>query len=359
MSTVLPPAESFPPGEFLRDELEERGWSEAEFAQIIGRPAQAVSEIVNGRKEITAETAVAFGEALGTSAELWLNLQAAYRLHAVRSQLPKELTAVSRRARLRSLVPVAELRKRGWIADTDDLDALESAVCELLQIESPDDAPQLVAAARRANPLSEFSPQQVAWLARVQRIAEQRAWRPFDVARLRSLAPDLVGRIHNPHDLTELDSWLEECGVALVIELPLRGSKIDGVAMVLPGTPIIGLSTRGDRFDSFLFTLLHEIAHLTLGHLKMGELQIDEDLLSDEPGTDAEGEANEQAASWIFPGGLEPPDGALTMPKIVSLARAAHVHPSFVIGRLQRDGLLGWEKFRNSIPKVRPFIKIG
>ena len=39
---------------------------------MIGRPVQAVSEILNGRKQIVPETALAFGEALGTSAELWV-----------------------------------------------------------------------------------------------------------------------------------------------------------------------------------------------------------------------------------------------------------------------------------------------
>lgn len=68
------------PGDILREELSERGWSQREFAERIGRPYQAVSEIVNGRKAITAETAIRFAEALGTSPELWLNLETSYRL---------------------------------------------------------------------------------------------------------------------------------------------------------------------------------------------------------------------------------------------------------------------------------------
>lgn len=46
------PAEALPPGEYLRDELEERGWTVAEFADILGRPGQAVSEILNAKKSI-------------------------------------------------------------------------------------------------------------------------------------------------------------------------------------------------------------------------------------------------------------------------------------------------------------------
>ena len=84
MATMERQAEAFPPGEYLRDELEERGWSEKEFAEILGRPAQAISEIMNGRKQIVPDTALAIGEALGTSADLWLNLQIAYNLYEAR-----------------------------------------------------------------------------------------------------------------------------------------------------------------------------------------------------------------------------------------------------------------------------------
>jgi len=77
-------AEVFPPGEFLKDELVERGWTQAGLAYIMGRPPKLVNEIINGKKQITAETAVQLGQALGTSAEFWLNVQARYQLFKAR-----------------------------------------------------------------------------------------------------------------------------------------------------------------------------------------------------------------------------------------------------------------------------------
>src|SRR5258708_37236195 len=119
MTDVLTPAEAFPPGGYLRDELEERGWTEKEFAEILGRPVQAVSEILNGRKQIVTETALALAEALGTRAELWINLQRAYDLHTAKSIRPST-TEVGRRSRLRERVPAAERRQRGCLPDTSD-----------------------------------------------------------------------------------------------------------------------------------------------------------------------------------------------------------------------------------------------
>lgn len=76
MAEPLTPAEVFPPGDFLRDELDARSWSIAEFAQIVGLPARTIAAIIDGRESITSATAAPIARALGTSALLWLNLQA-------------------------------------------------------------------------------------------------------------------------------------------------------------------------------------------------------------------------------------------------------------------------------------------
>lgn len=88
------PAEVFQPGEYLRDELEARGWTQSDFAKIIDRPTQVVNEIINGKKRITVETAKAIGLALGTGPELWLNLENTYRLHTT----PEADPAIKKRA---------------------------------------------------------------------------------------------------------------------------------------------------------------------------------------------------------------------------------------------------------------------
>ena len=349
-------AEVFSPGEFLRDELEARGWTESEFADILGRPAQAVSEIINGKKEITTDTAIAIGDALGTSAELWLNLQVAYRVSSARAGRTSR-SDVARRARMRELVPVRELQKRGWLPDTRDLDVLEASLCDFLSIASIDDTPRIQAAARRSS-AGEFTPEQVAWITRVQRIGSSMEVASFDAVKLAELAARLTSQIHDPTDVESLFESLAECGVALVAELPLKSSKIDGVVLFSDtGNAIIGLSTRGDRLDGFLFTLLHEIAHLTRGHVTRGEMQLDE-AVDEEAATDREREANDTAAAWMLP--REPAFTAKpTMTQIIKEARVLRVHPSVVIGRLQRTGILDWSDFRRSIPKVRPFLPIG
>ena len=82
-------AEVFSPGEILREELEARGWSQGDLAKILGRPLQTANAIVNGKKEITPRTAVELTAAIGTSPELWINLESAYRLSLVEPADPE------------------------------------------------------------------------------------------------------------------------------------------------------------------------------------------------------------------------------------------------------------------------------
>jgi addiction module HigA family antidote len=69
------PARLVSPGAVLRRELDARGWSQEDLARITGRPEQAISEIVQGARRITLETAVDLGKAFGTSPDLWLGLE--------------------------------------------------------------------------------------------------------------------------------------------------------------------------------------------------------------------------------------------------------------------------------------------
>ena len=68
------------PGETLREDLEALGMSAAELARRIEVPVNRITEILNGRRSITGDTALRLGRFFGTSGEFWLNLQKLYEL---------------------------------------------------------------------------------------------------------------------------------------------------------------------------------------------------------------------------------------------------------------------------------------
>ena len=73
------PDVAIPPGETLAETLDAMGMTQAELARRMGRPAQAIHEIVKGEKTLTAETAFQLEKVLGAPAQLWTRLEADYR----------------------------------------------------------------------------------------------------------------------------------------------------------------------------------------------------------------------------------------------------------------------------------------
>ena len=68
------------PGETLRDDLDALGMSAAELARRIEVPVNRITQILNGQRAVTGDTALRLGRFFGTSGEFWLNLQKLYEL---------------------------------------------------------------------------------------------------------------------------------------------------------------------------------------------------------------------------------------------------------------------------------------
>ena len=80
------------PGEILRDELEELGMSANAFAEALNVPANRISTILKGQRGITADTALRLSRYLGTTPQVWLNLQKAFELRVAELESGKEIT---------------------------------------------------------------------------------------------------------------------------------------------------------------------------------------------------------------------------------------------------------------------------
>lgn len=88
------------------DVMQELKLSANQVAQILGVPANRVSEIIRGRRSITADTALRLAEWLGTSPEFWMRLQEKYDLELTRMQVGDEIRQqVTQRLDLASITP--------------------------------------------------------------------------------------------------------------------------------------------------------------------------------------------------------------------------------------------------------------
>jgi HTH-type transcriptional regulator/antitoxin HigA len=351
----LKPARAVSPGAVLRRELDARGWSQKDLAEIMGRPEQAISEIAQGAKRITPETALELGEALGTSADLWLNLESNYRLRVAergRGSAAREKT-IGKRAKAYRLVPVRELAKRGWIQLGESAESLERAVCAFLGIASLDQEPVLAASFRHSQARRPEPGPQLAWVKRVEAVARGgRA--PFSRAALEKAMPRILECARRREDAPRALDIVASLGVRVAVVPHLPQSYVDGVAFFSDARPVLGLSLRYDRLDAFWFNLTHELAHIVSGD-KIAHL----DVADPDAGPDrVESAANRRAADWLIPPEryrefVEAQRGNFPAAAVQAVAVEMNRHPGIIVGRLQHEGLLPYKNLRGMLVPVR------
>lgn len=82
------------PGEHLAEELKELNMTAAELARKLGVPANRITQILNGTRAITGDTALRLAHFFGTGAQFWLNLQTLYDLRLAEHKLGKSIKAL-------------------------------------------------------------------------------------------------------------------------------------------------------------------------------------------------------------------------------------------------------------------------
>src|ERR1700722_17134012 len=82
------------PGEHLGEELEELNMSAAELARQLDVPTNRITQILNGTRAITGDTALRLAHFFGTSAQFWLNLQSLYEIRLAQAKAGKSIKAL-------------------------------------------------------------------------------------------------------------------------------------------------------------------------------------------------------------------------------------------------------------------------
>jgi HTH-type transcriptional regulator/antitoxin HigA len=350
------------PGEFLREELDARGWLQRDLAYILGVPEQAVNLIISGKRGITPEMAKALGKAFDVSAEYFVNLQKAYEMANARAPDP----SIERRAILQGSYPIREMIRRMWIEDTD-ISLLEAQVVRFFCKDRLADVPYLAHAARKTD-YSETTPAQLAWLFRVRQLAAQMAIPSYSEKKLRELVAELPRYMVDPEEVRHVPRVLAECGVRYAIVETLPKANIDGVCFWLgKSEPVVGMTTRHDRIDNFWFVLRHEIEHV-LNRDGIGDLRadtIDLELEGEKAGTGddlppEERQANKASADFCVPTDELESFYVRKYPYIserdmLAFAHRVQRHPGIVIGQLQNKmGRYDWLS-RYKV-KIRQFV---
>lgn len=349
------------PGEFIREELDERGWKQEDLARILDRPLPTVNQIITGKKAITAETAHELAEAFGTSAELWMRLESAYRL----AQANKPQGRVRKRARLYEVAPLREMARRRWINKSTGEVNLERELKRFFRVDSLEQIPTLSFAARSsARDSEDVHAAQVAWCLRALQLAStlrvsRFSKRAFEegMSALRVLAKSAEG-------VRDVPRVLAKMGIRFVVVEHLQGTRIDGAALWLDSecrtSPVVALSMRHRRIDCFWHTLFHELSHIQhRDSIVVDVALVGEDRTVDH--SDIEERADREAADNLVPKGeldkfilrVQP---FFSKDRIRGFARRIGVHPGIVVGQLQFRDVIGYHANREMLIDVRNMV---
>ena len=349
------------PGEFIAEELEARGMTQADLAFVIGWDPGQLNRLLKGKTSITPDTANLFADAFNMPAEFFMNLQQLYDL----SRAKKADPGVKTRANW-SVFPIREMINRGWIADTES-SLLELQMTrffdksEMGEVPFVNDAPLLAHAAKKTS-YENVSAGQYAWIHRVRQIAETIECPEYDEEKLIETLPALRSHFLDTDDLPNIPKLLLACGVRLVLVEPLPGAKIDGVCLWLEDQPVIGLTNRLDRLDNLCFVLRHEIEHVINGDGRDdffapidefgGNLNADDDELPD-----CEKAANSAAAEFCVDQSLLSSFVLRKSPYIsekdmLLFAARVQIHPAIIVGQIHYR-TKKYRSFRQYLTSIR------
>lgn len=355
MTEHFVPVEPFPPGEFIQEEIDARGWGQEDLAQILGISRRQVANLLAGDSALTPDVAIALGEAFKQDPTTWMNLQVAYELGLA----AKKDRDTARRAAVYSKVPVRELKKRCWLPDVDNITELEAAVCTFLRIESIDQEPRLAVAARKSTNYGYENSAQVAWYMRARSLAERVPALTYSESDFERGVADLLRLAGSPEDARRVPKMLGDMGVRLVLLQHLAKTRIEGAAFWLDDcSPAIALSLRYDRIDNFWFNLLHELIHIK--HRDASPVDTDVEMAGGEL-PPMEITANSEAASYLVPANRMESFIRRIKPlyyqtRVIQFAQSLGIHPGIVVGQLHARKELKPSQLRKLLFPVKTFV---
>lgn len=335
----------FHPATTLNEKLVEMGMSRKEFAVRTGKPEKTIIAVLKEESSLTPEMAILFENVTQIPAQFWINKQARYNEYIARKKHEEVILEATVWAKE---FPYNEMVKYDWIAPSQNVNektinllnyfgVASHNAWEKLYLES-----DLKVAAYTS--LKQFhQPHAIsAWLRQGELLAKQIETPSFDVKILKKNIPAMRQlMVNQPSDFFEqLQILCLQAGVILLFTPKLPKVPLSGSTRWLSSNPLIQLTARYKKNDSFWFTFFHELGHIILHGKKYISLE-NIDFTAADP--EKENEANAFAESITFTVEQEAEvlqKSNITEQDILEYAQKFNTHPAMIIGRLQFKGYI-------------------
>ncbi len=338
------------PGETIADVLEERNISQVELAARTGVSPAYVSNVLAGKKDISAKFAMALEYALDVPKSFWLNLQANYDAELLELNEQNTITDQERVVRDQLVEIVKHLRKRGRLPIREKKDDSIISLRKVLQISNLTNlgriAPEGAFRMASSAPTNEYV--LGAWVRMCQLYGEKSTLTEiYDENRKEALIDELKEVMLEDHNDVQkkLREVLRSYGIDFMILRNFRGAPVQGyISRKKDGSFQIFMTIRGSWADIFWFSLFHELGHIFNGDVSKAAGFVDS-------GTDS---SKEEAANQFARDHLLDPQrfkdfidtkGYQSIDSICKFAATQKVRPYIVIGRLQKMKYLEYNQY--------------
>ncbi len=343
------------PGETILELLEVNCMSQLDLADKTGINKKTINEIIKGKAPITTSTALKLEYVFNIPASFWNNLESSYRESLERK---KDMESIKEDEKYLTDIPYAEMAKRNWDWIEKTRDSAEKVInlrkfFSVASLSFDTDLKRKLVF-RKSN-YENFSFESLyCWLRYGEIQSNKNELAKFNVDLLKENGKKIRKLANKPflEQYEKIKNLLSECGISLVFEAQLPHTYVNGVSYkVTCDKAIIMISDRGKKDDILWFTLFHEIAHL----LKHSRKEVFIDLENDEK-NDIENEADEFARNILIPNDVYDnfirTNYAFNESVIKEFAKNNNISTGVVVGRLQKDGIVGWSEFNNLITRI-------
>jgi addiction module HigA family antidote len=332
------------PGKTLVEKLEEMGMGSKEFAIRTDKPEKTISAVLNGKSAITPDMAIQFENVTKIPARFWMNSQRGYDEFLARE---KQKKTIEEAIEWSKCFPIAEMVKKGWIQAQK---SSHEKVAELLSFFGISNhlawenlfLNQQLKVAFRISLVHTQEPHAIsAWLRQGELQAAKSPTNKYSEKKFKDALPELKKIMATQPDdfYIQLQNICLDAGVKVVYTPCIKKAPINGCTRWISDIPLIQLTGRYKRNDSFWFTFFHEAGHILLHGKKDVFLEIDDfknDMVKEK-------EADNFAIKWTL---SEEEENEITQcyviteKDIIRFAEKFNTHPAVIIGRLQHKGML-------------------
>lgn len=357
---------AFHPGYYVKDYIEDQGITQEELAKRLQTTPKYVSDLVNGRINLTDEMVLKLSIVFGTSTAMWLNLNQKY--------IEKKIEIEKRIQLNEECQLVKQLDYKFWV-DLGLVKATRDATEKVMELQRYFRVSSLNVLSQRdflvqyRTSVSEVTDTNVinanAWVQTAINIGSLIDVEPYDKKKLSvSISEIRSMTVQHPKQFyPRLKELLASCGVALVLLPNLKNCGVNGAVKWLGKDKVIlALNDRRKYADTFWFALFHELGHVLQQRIKV--LLVSEKnkagLETDELVQKLEAEADAFSKNTLIPKDnyfefVECNTRGFTAESIRTFAKDIGILPGIVVGRLQQDQYLTYKTNLNSL-KVKYVI---